>query len=295
MRTTDFPPFLKGPHLLPGARVAPARRRREGTMEHTPVTTLPEPRRRWYWAALAVVLPLAVVGTSVGAAATWTPELTLANDGVIATTADAGPSVAPVTAEGSIESTTVEAAIPAVEVSRAPEPVVEPTAEDAAASGASAAASSGSGSSTGSSATSESSSAAASSVSPADYCADPSSPYGAGSTAKSLLTAVNKERARLGLHSLGWSSSLATAAQGWSESMAARNVLEHSTMGQENVGYTYNSGGLSVASGLTIIEKAWMQSYGHCTNIMYPGYTVMGAGVALTGDGTAIYATQNFN
>ncbi|WP_084125553.1 CAP domain-containing protein [Demequina sp. NBRC 110054] len=266
-------------------------------MEHTPVTTRPEPRRRWYWAALAVVLPLAVVGTSAGAAATWESGLALADDGLASTSTAAVPSVAPVTAEGSLESTTVEAAIPAVEVSRAPEPVVEQTTEDAdaAASGASAAASSGSGSSTGSSATSESSSAAASSVSPADYCANPSSPYGAGSTAKSLLTAVNKERARLGLHSLGWSSSLATAAQSWSESMAARNVLEHSSMGQENVGYTYNSGGLSVASGLTIIEKAWMQSYGHCTNIMYPGYTVMGAGVALTGDGTAVYATQNFN
>ncbi len=259
-------------------------------MEQSEVKVRREPRRRWYWAALAGMVPLAIVGTSVSAAATWLPEGSTAapvDDSATPSTV----ATSEVKAEGSVEDADIASSIPEVEVSKSPEP--EPVVPVTTSTNRSSSSSSSSGSGTSSSSSSKSGSSK-SSVSYTQYCASPSSPYSAGSSAKSLLTAANKERARLGLRSLGWSGSLASSAQSWSEQMAKTTTLAHSGRGQENVGYTYNSGGISVGSGLTIIHKAWMRSYGHCTNIMYPGYSVMGAGVARTADGTAVYSTENF-
>lgn len=250
-------------------------------------------RRRWYWAALAATLPIAVAGTSIAAGASWLPDTTVAlpqNDSVSAA------EVATVTAPGTASDVDVKADVPKISVSHSPEPEPEPVYAPVYSSRSSSASksstSSKSSSSSGSSTSSGSSSG--SSVSYTSYCASPASPYSAGSGAKSLLTAVNKERARIGLRSLGWSSSLASAAQSWSENMADSWTLAHSGRGQENVGYTRNSGGLSLDSGISIIHKAWMRSNGHCLNVMYPGYSVMGAGAARTADGTAVYATENF-
>lgn len=260
-------------------------------MEQSEVKVRREPRRRWYWAALAGILPLAIVGTSVSAAAAWLPEdstaATVQNEATPTTVA-----TSEVKADGSVEDADIAASVPKVEISKSPEPEpVVPVYSSSGRSTTSSGTSRSTGSSSGSSGSSKSSTP---SVSYTQYCANPSSPYSAGSSAKSLLTAANKERARLGLRSLGWSGSLSSAAQSWSENMAKTGNLAHSGRGQENVGYTYNSGGISVGSGLTIIHKAWMRSYGHCTNIMYPGYSVMGAGVAKTADGTAVYSTENF-
>ncbi|WNM27871.1 CAP domain-containing protein [Demequina capsici] len=259
-------------------------------MEETEVKVRREPRRRWYWAVLAGLLPLAVVGTSVSAAASWIPaDVSAAPD-----TAQSAPSsvaTASVKAEGSVENADISSSIPAIEVSRSPEPVPEPVAPVTTTKKSTKKSTS---KSSGSTSSSTSSSGAASAQSYTDYCSNPASPYSAGSSAKSLLTAANKERARLGLNSLGWSGSLANAAQSWSQTMLDTDTLSHSGRGQENVGYTYNSLGLSLASGITIIHQAWMHSYGHCTNIMYPGYSVMGAGAVQSGDGTTVYATENF-
>lgn len=247
-------------------------------------------RRRWYWAALAATLPVAVAGTSIAAGASWLPETSVA----IPQTEDASAAdVATVTAPGAASDVDVKADIPQISVSHSPEPepVYAPVYSSRSSSSSKSSSSKSSSSSSSSGSTSSSS---GSSVSYTSYCAAPASPYSAGSGAKSLLTAVNKERARIGLHSLGWSSSLASSAQSWSENMAASWNLAHSGRGAENVGYTRNSAGLSLDSGISIIHKAWMRSNGHCLNVMYPGYSVMGAGAARTSDGTAVYATENF-
>ena len=249
-------------------------------------------RRRWYWAALAVTLPVAVAGTSIAAGASWLPETSVA---IPQTENASAADVATVTAPGVASDVDVKADIPQISVSHSPEPEPEPVYAPVYSSRSSSSSkSSSSKSSSSSSSSGSTSSSSGSSVSYTSYCAAPASPYSAGSGAKSLLTAVNKERARIGLHSLGWSSSLASSAQSWSENMAASWNLAHSGRGAENVGYTRNSAGLSLDSGISIIHKAWMRSNGHCLNVMYPGYSVMGAGAARTSDGTAVYATENF-
>ncbi|WP_296666388.1 CAP domain-containing protein [Demequina sp.] len=127
------------------------------------------------------------------------------------------------------------------------------------------------------------------------YCANPDRPYGA-SSAQGLLTAANRERARLGIGALTWSSSLASAAAGWSSTMASTGQMSHnpSAPGAENVAYVSSSGGYSRATAVGIMHANWMRSSGHCRNIMNPSYTQMGAGVASNGNGTSWYATENF-
>lgn len=136
------------------------------------------------------------------------------------------------------------------------------------------------------------------------YCASPKKPVYAGSSAKSLLAATNKERAHIGARSLSWSSSLASAAQKWSNTMLAKDLktdklidgLSHNPNrpGAENVAVVYNSAGYSASNAISRMHRNWVYSYGHCLNLMNPAYSTMGAGVAHSSDGTTWYATENF-
>lgn len=105
----------------------------------------------------------------------------------------------------------------------------------------------------------------------------------AGSSAKSFLSAINAERKRAGLPALGWSSSLASSAQGWSEAMAAKDEANGGKPGDalahggkknyrgQNVGVTSNSPGN--------LHAAFMRSSGHCANIMNPRWSNVGVGL----------------
>lgn len=129
----------------------------------------------------------------------------------------------------------------------------------------------------------------------ARYCASPAAPVGA-SSARGLLDAANRERARLGIAPLGWSESLAAAARSWSATMAERGSLAHSSGGwsAENVGFASSSSGSSEGRAASIMHAGWVRSSGHCRNLMNPAYSVMGAGLASSGGGTTWYGTQQF-
>ena len=135
------------------------------------------------------------------------------------------------------------------------------------------------------------------------FCADPSNPVStSGSDGKALLAAVNKERAKLGIAAMSWSSSMASTATGWSQTQLANDLqtsklidgLAHNPNrpGAENVAVVYSSTGYSAGGAINKMHKNLVYSSGHCLNLMNPKYTSMGAGVA--GDGNTWYATENF-
>ena len=143
-----------------------------------------------------------------------------------------------------------------------------------------------------------------SSTSYKQYCANPNPVSASGSTGKALLTAVNAERAKLGIKPLKWNSNLASAATSWSKSMLAKDLktsklidgLAHNPNrpGAENVAVVYSSGGYSASSAVNKMHKNLVYSQGHCLNLMNPNYSSMGAGIASSSDGNTWYATENF-
>ena len=137
------------------------------------------------------------------------------------------------------------------------------------------------------------------------FCANPSNPVStSGSTGKALLSAVNRERAKLGIGSMSWSSSMAGTATSWSRHMVAVDEktsklidgLGHNPNrpGAENVAVVYSSGGYSAGTAINKMHKNLVYSEGHCLNLMNPNYSSMGAGVASSDDGNTWYATENF-
>lgn len=146
--------------------------------------------------------------------------------------------------------------------------------------------------------------AAAGVTSPSQWC---SGGYGATASASSvsgLLAAANAERARFGLGALVWSDSLASMAAGWSAKMAAASdpssplaALAHGdtpSPGGQNVAAYWASPAPTEGRAIANFHGGWMASKGHCANILNSGYTVMGAGVAVTADGLAYFGTVNF-
>ena len=212
-------------------------------------------------------------------------------------------------------------AVPQIEVSFAPEPEPEPEpaipapARTSSGGGGNSSTSSGGGGNsstsnssgndsspaTPSSSSTESAPAKAPSQSFESYCSSPSSPHSAGSL-QGLLSAANKERARIGIAPMSWSGSLASAATSWSQSMASKDTAgDGSAMahnpnrpGAENVGASGSTGGISVGSAASKIHTGWMYSNGHCRNVMNPAYTTMGAGSATTANGQVVYITANY-
>lgn len=97
---------------------------------------------------------------------------------------------------------------------------------------------------------------------------------------------------------LTWNNLLEAAAQAHSEEMNTSNQLTHrgnngSNPGDrlEQVGYSWSAYGENIAEGYTSEEevvKGWIESVGHCKNIMDPSFTEMG--VATSGS----YWTQVF-
>jgi len=111
----------------------------------------------------------------------------------------------------------------------------------------------------------------------------------------SLLRLVNEHRARgavCGAQSLPaapvlrWNTALANAAQRHSQDMADRGFFDHqgsdgSHAGQRITasGYAWSSWGENIATGqrsADTVIRGWMQSEGHCRNIMAPRYQEMG-------------------
>jgi hypothetical protein len=117
---------------------------------------------------------------------------------------------------------------------------------------------------------------------------------------------VNQERAAAGLNALTLSSQLTTAAEKYSQYMAAANFFAHDgpdgstpQTRQQAAGYTGAVvWGENIAAGQPdpqSVMTAWMNSPGHRANILFRGFTEIGIGVYVApGSQYGIYWTQEF-
>lgn len=105
---------------------------------------------------------------------------------------------------------------------------------------------------------------------------------------------------------LRWSQALAQAALAHSTDMAEHHYFSHverngSTQAERisRTGYAWLRVGENIASGQrTALEavQGWLDSPGHCANIMNPGFTDMGAAYAVNpaSENHTVYWTQEF-
>ncbi|WP_299012924.1 CAP domain-containing protein [uncultured Photobacterium sp.] len=134
------------------------------------------------------------------------------------------------------------------------------------------------------------------------------------SLADQMLAAVNAARAQArscggemmpAVGPLTWDYSLEQAAFVHSSNMANYNFFSHT--GQDGTqpadrvsaqGYNWRSVGENIAAGqkdVSAVMTSWLNSPGHCKNIMSANYTQMGAAsVTNSGSQYGIYWTQNF-
>ncbi|MGH7779301.1 MAG: CAP domain-containing protein [Candidatus Binataceae bacterium] len=123
-----------------------------------------------------------------------------------------------------------------------------------------------------------------------------------------ILSQVNRERTRAGMHPLKFSSRLAVVARGHSYDMAIRHYLSHQS--PEGIGpaqriagegIVYETAGENIYSDdyrdLNDLAKhtvaAWMTSPEHRAAMLSERFSETGVGVAHSSDGT-IYVTQDF-
>ncbi|MGC3992632.1 MAG: IPT/TIG domain-containing protein [Propionicimonas sp.] len=102
---------------------------------------------------------------------------------------------------------------------------------------------------------------------------------------------------------LAWDTTLGDLALAQSRDMAARDYFSHSTPeGQDPfermalAGYSFWSAGENIAAGQGTpaeVVGAWLNSAGHCANLMSASYTSIGVGYA-TGGSYRTYWTQDF-
>nr|BFE96011.1 CAP domain-containing protein [Pseudomonas brassicacearum subsp. brassicacearum] len=121
----------------------------------------------------------------------------------------------------------------------------------------------------------------------------------AGASDKSLLAQVNAARAKprmcgrqrfAAARPLSWNAALGTAAQGHSRSMARENYFAHrdpdgrsSSDRAKSAGFRGHKLGENIAAGQRSPSQAmqdWLDSPGHCANLMNPMFTQMGAASA---------------
>lgn len=131
---------------------------------------------------------------------------------------------------------------------------------------------------------------------------------------RAMLAAVNAARASArscgnnhyaAAPALVWSCPLAVAASSHSQDMASHDFMGHTGSNGLNlrdrvriVGYSWSAIGENVAAGQDSVEKAmqsWLDSPGHCANIMNPTFLDLGAASATSSGSTyKIYWTQVF-
>jgi uncharacterized protein YkwD len=132
---------------------------------------------------------------------------------------------------------------------------------------------------------------------------------------KTILDAVNAARATprtcgtqyfAAAPPLAWNGLLGNAALEHSQDMAEHHYLAHegkdgSQVGDRahRAGYQWRRIGENIASGQRSPEEAvagWLDSPGHCANIMHPGFTEMGAAYAINraSESGTVYWTQAF-
>ena len=123
-----------------------------------------------------------------------------------------------------------------------------------------------------------------------------------------ILCLHNRERSARGLPALKENPKLRDAAEAHSRDMVARNFFSHDTPGGGDMvarvlrtGYARGLTGWSIGENIawgtgtlataTQIQRAWMNSAGHRTNILRRQFREVGIGIALGAPGAADGAT----
>ncbi|NML52680.1 CAP domain-containing protein [Streptomyces sp. R302] len=124
---------------------------------------------------------------------------------------------------------------------------------------------------------------------------------GNASAADQVLSLVNAERAKAGCGPLTANATLARAAQGHSDDMAARDFFDHTNPDGADpgdrvtaAGYPWSTYGENIAMGQRTPEQvmeAWMNSPGHRANILNCDFKELGVGIH---DDGGPYWTQVF-
>ncbi len=116
-----------------------------------------------------------------------------------------------------------------------------------------------------------------------------------------LLSLTNGDRAEQGLGPLRWSPELASAARTHGELMVRHNDLEHQFPGEPDVPTRAGQAGAhfrAIAENIAIgpnaadIERQWMHSAMHRTNILDPQMNVIG--IALIHNRGEVWAVEDF-
>jgi uncharacterized protein YkwD len=121
-------------------------------------------------------------------------------------------------------------------------------------------------------------------------------PDGPIATMFALVNEARSQRQQCGNKSMpavppvAYNAEIAKAAQGHAEDMAAKNYFDHTSLDGrsfidriEATGYSGDPGGENIASGFPTpadTMRGWLNSPGHCTNLMDPDFDDMGLGVA---------------
>lgn len=129
-----------------------------------------------------------------------------------------------------------------------------------------------------------------------------------GSNTQSVLDEINKYRANGapcstgGKSPLSWDSNLSVAAVDHSIDMAANNYFSHTGLDGsspwdriDKAGFTGTPLGENIAAGSSVatVVNSWINSPGHCSNIMNSNATLMGYGWATkSGSDWGIYHTM---
>ena len=116
-----------------------------------------------------------------------------------------------------------------------------------------------------------------------------------------LLTLTNQDRAAQGLGPLRWSPELAQAAQLHDERMVQRNDLQHqfpdepdvpTRAGQAGAHFRAVAENIALGPNAADIEKQWMHSTMHRTNILDPEMNIIG--IALVHHRGEVWAVEDF-
>ena len=123
-----------------------------------------------------------------------------------------------------------------------------------------------------------------------------------GQLRRAVLCLVNQERAARHLPRMIGNGRLNRSAQVWTNEMVSHHAFSHGADFASRIsaaGFDWSNVGENIAAGFQTpasVVHAWMQSTGHCQNILSPVYRMVGTGVsggAPQGNDTGTW-TQDF-